>query len=176
MRYTATAKWLHWLVAALIVANLALGLWMVGLPGITPTKLRAFNWHKWVGVTVFVLASVRLLWRLGHAPPPLPASMRGWERRAAQTSHALLYALLFALPLSGYFYSLSTGYPIVWFGIIPLPVVIGPDPALKPVLVAVHHLLAWAMLAIVAVHAAAALKHHLVDRDDVLRRMLPQRR
>ena len=176
MRYTATAKWLHWIVAALVIANLALGLWMVDLPGITPTKLRSFNWHKWVGVTVFMLATLRLLWRLGHAAPPLPAGMREWERRGAQAAHVLLYALLFALPLSGYFYSLSTGYPVVLFGMLPLPVLMGPDPVLKPLLVGLHHVLAWAMLVLVALHAVAALKHHLVERDDVLRRMLPQRR
>jgi cytochrome b561 len=172
--YTRTARWLHWLVAALILANLVLGLTMVGMPGITPTKLRFFNWHKWVGVTVFGLVALRLAWRWFHAPPGLPAAMPAWERRAAKASHALLYLLMFVLPLSGYFYSLAAGYPVVYLGVLPLPVLIGPDPQLKEALVALHHALAWTMMALLVVHVAAALKHRLVDHDGVLERMLPR--
>jgi cytochrome b561 len=174
--YTATAKWLHWLVALLILANLALGLVMVDLPGITPTKLRAFNWHKWIGVTAFALVALRLAWRAFHRAPALPDTLPAWQRRAARASHVVLYLLMFALPLSGYLYSLAAGYPVVWFGVLPLPVVIGPNPTLKPWLVGLHHVLGWAMMGALALHIAAALKHHLVDRDDVLARMLPGRR
>ncbi len=170
--YTRTAKSLHWLVAVLIVANLGLGLTMVGMPGITPTKLRYFNWHKWVGVTVFGLVVLRIAWRLWHRPPALPDSMPRWERRAAATSHAALYVLMFALPLSGYFYSLAVGFPVVYLGLFPLPVLIEADPALKEPLVALHHALAWAMLVLLLVHVGAALKHRFVDHDDVLQRML----
>ena len=173
--YTGTAKWLHWLVAVLVIANLGLGLTMVDMPGITPTKLRYFNWHKWTGVTVFGLAMLRLAWRLLHRPPALPDSMPRWERRAAAASHAALYLLMFALPLSGYFYSLAVGFPVVYLGLFPLPVLIDPDPALKEPLVLLHHLLAWTMIALLTVHAAAALKHRFMDHDDVLQRMLPGR-
>ena len=172
MSYTQTAKWLHWLVAVLIVANLGLGLTMVGMPGITPTKLRYFNWHKWVGVTVFGLVVLRTAWRLWHRPPALPASMPRWERRAAAASHAALYVLMFALPLSGYFYSLAAGFPVVYLGLFPLPVLIEPDPVLKEPLVALHHGLAWTMTALLLLHVGAALKHGFVDRDEVLQRML----
>ena len=174
--YTGTAKWLHWLIAVLILANLALGLTMVGMPGITPTKLRYFNWHKWVGVTVFMLVVLRLVWRLSHRPPVLPDSMPRWERRAATASHAALYVLMFALPLSGYFYSLAAGFPVVYLGLLPLPVLIEPNPALKEPLVVLHHLLAFALMALLLVHVGAALKHRFVDHDDVLQRMLPARR
>lgn len=173
--YTGTAKWLHWLAAALIAANLVLGLTMVGMPGITPTKLRYFNWHKWVGVTVFALVALRLAWRLWHRAPELPGSMPRWERRAAAASHAALYVVMFALPLSGYFYSLAAGFPVVYLGLFPLPVVIAPDPGLKEPLVVLHHLLAWALMALLLVHVGAALKHRFVDHDDVLQRMLPRR-
>ncbi|HKW85059.1 MAG TPA: cytochrome b [Burkholderiaceae bacterium] len=173
--YTATARWLHWIVAALIFANLGLGLTMVDMPGITPTKLRYFNWHKWVGVTVFALVVLRWLWRRSHRPPALPDSMPRWERRAAAVSHALLYVLMFALPLSGYFYSLAAGFPVVYLGLLPLPVLIEPNPALKEPLVTLHHLLAWTMIALLVVHVGAALKHRFVDRDDVLQRMLARR-
>lgn len=171
--YGAVARWLHWLVAALIIANLALGLTMVDIPGITPSKLRYFNWHKWVGVGVFALVTLRLAWRWRHAPPPLPPGMPAWERRAARVSHGALYLLMFALPASGYFYSLAAGYPVVFLGLVPLPVLIGPDPELKQQLVALHHLLAWAMIALLMLHVGAALKHRFVDHDDVLARMLP---
>jgi cytochrome b561 len=170
--YTRTAKWLHWLVAVLIVANLGLGLTMAGMPGITPTKLRYFNWHKWVGVTVFGLVLLRTAWRLWHRPPALPDSMPRWERHAAAASHAALYVLMFALPLSGYFYSLAAGFPVVYLGLFPLPVLIEPDPVLKEPLVALHHGLAWTMTALLLLHVGAALKHRFVDRDEVLQRML----
>jgi len=173
--YTATAKWLHWVGAALILANLGLGLTMVDMPGITPTKLRYFNWHKWVGVTILMLATLRLIWRWSHRPPALPDSMPRRERRIAAVSHALLYVLMFALPLSGYFYSLAAGFPVVYLGLLPLPVLIEPNPALKEPLVTLHHLLAWTMIALLLVHAGAALKHRFVDHDDVLQRMLPRR-
>jgi cytochrome b561 len=173
--YNAVAKALHWLVAALILANIALGLTMVDMPGITPTKLRFFNWHKWVGVAVFALVALRLAWRWIHVKPPLPASMPGWERRAAKASHAALYALMFAVPASGYFYSLAAGFPVVFLGVLPLPVLIAPDPTLKELLVGLHHLLAWALIALLALHVAAALKHRFVDHDGVMARMLPRR-
>jgi cytochrome b561 len=172
--YTPTARWLHWLVAALIVANLALGLTMVGMPGISPTKLRYFNWHKWVGVTVLALAVLRLAWRWRHRPPTLPAALPAWERHAATASHLALYGLMLAVPLSGYFYSLAAGFPVVYLGVLPLPVLIDPDPQLKQLLVTLHHLLAWILLVLLVVHVAAALKHRLVDHDGVLERMLPR--
>jgi cytochrome b561 len=160
--YTSTAKWLHWLVAVLILMNLGLGLTMVDMPGITPTKLRYFT-----------LVVLRLGWRASHRPPALPESMPRWERRAAAASHAGLYVLMFALPLSGYFYSLAAGFPVVYLGLLPLPVLIEPDPALKESLVVLHHLLAWTMMVLLLVHAGAALKHRFVDHDEVLQRLLP---
>ena len=172
--YTRTAQWLHWLVAVLILANLTLGLTMVDMPGISPAKLRFFNWHKWVGVTVFALVALRLAWRWLHPPPALPAAMPDWERRAAKASHAALYVLMVALPLSGYFYSLAAGFPVVYLGVLPLPVLIQPDPQLKQVLVVLHHVLAWTLMALLALHIAAALKHRIVDHDGVLERMLPR--
>jgi cytochrome b561 len=172
-RYTATAMALHWLVAAAIVANFALGVTMVDMPGISPTKLKYFNWHKWAGVTILALVTLRLLWRLGHRPPPLPASIPAWQRRTADLTHYGLYALMFAIPLSGYFYSLAAGYPVVWLGLVKLPVLIGPDPELREVLKSLHYGFNVALLALFAAHVGAALKHQFVDRDGVLARMLP---
>jgi len=115
---------------------------------------------------------LRTAWRLWHRPPALPASMPRWERHAAAASHAALYVLMFALPLSGYFYSLAAGFPVVYLGLFPLPVLIEPDPVLKEPLVALHHGLAWTMTALLLLHVGAALKHRFVDRDEVLQRML----
>ncbi|MFT3801460.1 MAG: cytochrome b [Burkholderiaceae bacterium] len=173
LRYTLTAIVLHWLIALLIVAAFALGLTMVDIPGITPTKLKYFSWHKWLGVTVFALACLRLLWRLGHRPPPDPPSMPAWQRMAAHAVHWALYALIFAVPLSGYFYSLAAGVPVVYLGVLPLPVLIEPDPALKESLKGLHYLLNMTMLGLVGLHLAAVIKHQWIDRDRLLSRMLP---
>ena len=174
-RYTGTAIALHWLVAVLVIANFTLGLVMVDIPGLTPAKLRYFSWHKWAGVTVLLLATLRLLWRLAHRAPALPDSMPEWEKSAAHASHFLLYVLLFAVPLSGYFYSLAAGVPVVYFGVIELPVLIGRDPVLKELLESTHYWLNMLLAATVAVHVLAALKHQFIDHDSVFRRMLPGR-
>lgn len=174
-RYTSTAIALHWAMALLIIATFLLGLTMVDMPGITPTKLKYFNWHKWMGVTVLALAALRLLWRLAHKAPVLPASMPQWQRVAAELGHLGLYLLMFAVPLTGYFYSLAAGFPIVYLGVLPLPVLIDPNPALKPILKSAHYFLAMGMAGIVIVHVLAAIKHQFVDRDGILQRMLPSR-
>ncbi|HEY0489778.1 MAG TPA: cytochrome b [Telluria sp.] len=173
VRYTYTAMLFHWLIALLVVAAFTLGLVMTDIPGLTPTKLRYFSWHKWLGVTVLTLAVLRVLWRLFHAAPAYPVSMARWQQRAANGLHLLLYVLIFAVPLSGYFYSLASGVPVVYLGLVELPVLIGPDPELKPVLKAVHYWLNMLLAGSVGVHVAAALKHQFIDRDGVLRRMLP---
>lgn len=170
-RYTRTAIVLHWLVAILIIANFALGLYMVDIPGLTPAKLRYFSWHKWAGVTVLLLATVRVLWRLAHRAPPYPDSMPPWQKTAASGVHYGLYVLLFAVPLSGYFLTLAAGVPVVYFGVIELPVLIGKNPALKEVLEETHEILNWVLAAFVAVHVLGALKHQFIDRDGLLRRM-----
>ena len=172
-RYTLTAIVFHWLIAVLIVGAFTMGLVMTDIPGITPTKLKYYSWHKWAGVTVMALAVLRLLWRLFNAAPAYEDAMPAWQKNAAHALHGMLYVLILAVPLSGYLYTLSAGIPVVWFGLIQLPVVIDPNPALKPLLKGVHYWLNMTMAAAVALHVAAALKHHFIDRDGVLKRMLP---
>lgn len=172
-RYTNTAILLHWLTALLIVAAFALGLTMVDIPGITPTKLKYFSWHKWLGVTILGFACLRLLWRLSHPAPAYPASMPAWQHQAAAVLHGVLYLSLFAIPLSGYFYSLAAGVPVVYLGLVPLPVLIAPDPQLKPLLKSVHYALNMLLLGGMGMHVLAALKHHFIDRDGVFKRILP---
>lgn len=172
-KYTKPAVLLHWLIALLIIAAFSLGVTMVDIPGLTPTKLKYYSWHKWLGVTVLALAAVRLLWRLTHQPPAHPATTPVWQQKAAGLLHGFLYVLMFAIPLSGYFYSLAAGVPVTYLGILPLPVFIEPNPELKPVLKAVHYWLNMSLLAAFVLHVAAALKHQFIDRDRVLQRMLP---
>jgi cytochrome b561 len=170
-RYGNVAIALHWVTAALIVANLVLGLSMVPLP-ISPRKLHWYLWHKSIGLTVFLLTSLRLAWR-GVRPAPPPVPMPSWQRRAAFASHAMLYVLLFAIPISGWLYSSATGVQVVYLGLVPLPNLLPKDKALADALKLVHVGLNSLLFAVVCVHAAAALKHHFVDRDNVLARMLP---
>jgi cytochrome b561 len=174
-RYTTTAIALHWLIAVLVVGAFTLGLVMTDIPGFSPAKLRYYAWHKWAGVTVLLLAVLRLLWRLKHRPPALPPGMPAWQRGAAHGLHHLLYVLIFAVPLSGYFYTLAAGFPVVYFGLFQLPVLIAKNPALADTLKTVHYWLTMTLAALVALHVLAALKHQLIDRDGTMRRMLPGR-
>jgi cytochrome b561 len=170
-RYSGIAIGLHWLLALLITAAFAVGLYMHDLP-FSPTRLKLFNWHKWAGVSILALSALRLLWRLWKRPPP-PLPMPAWQAVAAHGTHGLLYALFLAVPLMGWAYSSAAGFPVVVFGLLPLPDFVHPDRALAEVLKEGHGLLAWALCAVVVVHVLAALKHHFVDRDATLRRMRP---
>lgn len=169
-RYSGEAIALHWLTAILVVANLVLGLSMVALP-ISPSKLQWYFVHKSIGATVFVLTTLRLLWRLYRpAPPPVP--MPAWQRRAATVTHVLLYVLLFAIPVSGWVYSSATGVQVVFLR-MPLPDLVAKDKALAAGLLTVHQSLNFTLFTLVCLHAAAAFVHHFRDRDEVLWRMLP---
>ena len=172
-RYTSAAITLHWIVAILILANLALGLYTVDLP-LSPRKLQFFSYHKWIGVTIFMLAAARLLWRLAHPVPALPATMRAWERTAAAWTHVLLYVLFFAAPLTGWLFSSATGFQTVYLGLLPIPDLVPKDKSLADALALAHKSINFTMAAVIALHAAAALKHHFIDKDDILKRMLPR--
>ena len=172
--YTATAKGLHWLMAILIFGLLALGFYMQDLP-LSPEKLQFYSWHKWAGVTVFALVWLRLLWRVTHRPPAYPISMSGLQQALAHTGHLVLYVLMIVIPLSGWLMSSAKGVPTVWFGVLPLPDLLGRDKELGKQLAELHSALNIGFLVLIGGHAAAALFHHLVHKDDTLRRMLPAR-
>jgi cytochrome b561 len=170
--YTGVAIGLHWLIAFAIIGAFALGLYMSDLP-LSPLKLKLYSWHKWAGVTIFLFVVLRLGWRMLHRPPELPAAMPAWQRQAAAATHVLLYLLMLAVPLSGWLMSSAKGFQTVWFGVLPLPDLVGKSKELGDLLKEVHELLNFSMAALVVAHLGAALKHHFVDRDDVLARMLP---
>lgn len=171
-RYGAPAVALHWIMAMLILGNLAFGLYLVDLP-LSPAKLRYFSWHKWVGVTVFLLAAARLAWRLGHPPPPLPAGLPPWEARLARIGHVALYVAFFAVPLSGWLYSSAAGFQTVYLGQLPIPDLLPKDRELAETIRPVHRWLNYTLMVLVAGHVAAALRHHFIARNDVLTRMIP---
>jgi cytochrome b561 len=170
--YTRGAIAFHWIVAALILFNLAYGFYLVDLP-LSPRKLRFFSYHKWVGITVLLIAAGRLLWRLAHQPPALPDTMKPWEKRLAHGGHYLLYVLFFAAPISGWLFSSAAGFQTVYLGVLPIPDLLGKNKELAEILKTAHHGINYLLAAVVAGHAAAAIKHHFVDRDEVLTRMLP---
>lgn len=171
-RYTRVAIGLHWVIALIIFGTFALGVYMHELP-LSPTKLKLYSYHKWIGVTIFALVLFRLFWRLGHRPPPPPPSMPAWQHRAAAFTHVALYALTLAIPISGWLMSSASGFQVVYLGMLPLPDLLAKDKALADQLKDAHQLLNISMLALVVLHIAAALKHHLLDRDDVLARIFP---
>jgi cytochrome b561 len=172
-RYTGIAIALHWLMAIGIVGLFALGVYMHELP-LSPDKLKLYAWHKWAGVSVFLLVIVRLAWRVTHRPPALPGHMPRLEQWVAHAGHHLLYLLMFAIPLSGWLMSSAKGFQTVWFGLFPLPDLLAKNKESGDLLQTVHWALNMALAVIVLGHAAVALKHHFLSRDDVLTRMLPK--
>ncbi len=170
--YHPIAKALHWFMALVIFGLLALGFVMSGMP-LSPEKLQYFSWHKWAGVSIFVLVWVRLAWRLVNPPPPYASSMPRHVQLLAHAGHLALYALMVIIPLSGWLMSSAKGVQTVWFGVLPIPDVLSRDKELGHLLEEVHSLLNWGLMALVVGHIGAALKHHFIDRDDTLTRMLP---
>lgn len=172
-RYTTTAIALHWVLAAAIVISFSVGLYMTSLP-LSPQRLKLYNWHKWAGITIFTLSALRLLWRLWHRPPadvPMPP----WQRTAAHGTHLLMYFLFFAVPLVGWAYSSAAGFPVVVYGVLPLPDFVSADKALAEAIKPWHGRLAYLLAVVVVLHIAAAVKHHVVDRDGLITRMWPNR-
>jgi cytochrome b561 len=171
-RYTRTAIALHWLIALLIICNFPLGLYMSDLH-LSPLKLRLYAYHKWNGIVILALVILRLLWRSTHRPPPLPARQAPWERRLAQGVHHALYLLILVVPVSGWLMTSALGVPVVLFGVLPLPDLIGKNKELGDALKTVHSGLNYTLLAAFILHVAGALKHRFVDRDETLSRMSP---
>ena len=181
-RYSAVAILLHWASALGVLVLIGLGLTMTHAALAPLRQFQFYQWHKSIGITVLALTALRVLWRLTHRPPPHPAGMPARERMAASTAHGLLYLLLVGLPLTGWAaVSLSPfNIPTVLYGLVPWPhlplAVFVPNPAVaEGVLKLLHAYGAWLLTALLILHVAAALRHHFIIHDDVLRRMLPAR-
>jgi cytochrome b561 len=170
-RYGAVAQLFHWAIVALIITQFVLALRAKGLSPVA--KIGILATHKSIGITILGLALLRLAWRWFNPVPPLPPGAPRWQDRAAHVSHFLLYALLFITPLLGWLMSSARAFSVSWFGLVTLPDFIKPNKAAFESLHEAHEFMAYSLAAIAIVHAAAALKHHFLDRNDVLRRMLP---
>ncbi len=171
-RYGVVAQSFHWIIVALVVTQFVLALTAADLP-VGLQKLAVLARHKSFGMTVLMLAVLRLGWRLGNAPPPLPAGMSPLERRLARATHAAFYVLLFALPISGWLMSSAKKYSVSWFGVFTWPDLIGKSETAFNLLRTTHRGLGLALFLIAVLHILAALKHHFWNKDDVLLRMLP---
>jgi len=171
-RWGHLAQILHWLIVVLIITQVILANWAEALP-IGPKKIEVFAWHKSVGITILSLAVLRLLWRWVNPTPELPSTLKPYERVLAKVTHFGLYLLLFAQPLTGWMMSSARGFPVSWFGFWQLPDFVPKSQPLYNAMKDTHDSLALALYVIVFLHIAAALKHHFVLKDDVLRRMLP---
>jgi len=171
-RYGGVAIGLHWLIAIAIIGSFSLGLYMSDLP-LSPQKLKFYSWHKWAGVTIFLCVLVRLVWRLSNRPPELPDTIPAWQRKVAAATHVLLYLLMLIIPITGWLMSSAKGFQTVYFGVLPLPDLLARNDELGETLAQVHTLLNYGTAALVVTHIGAALKHHFIDHDEVLSRMLP---
>jgi cytochrome b561 len=182
-RYSAVAIFLHWVMALGILALIVIGLVMTHVK-LTPFDLfKLYQLHKSIGITILLAAFLRLVWRLMHKPPALPAAMLPLERKAAEASHLLLYLYLFVLPLTGWAVVSAAvlNIPTYLYGIIPwlhLPILptLHHKAPVEHVLALIHTYLAWSLIAVLVLHTAAALRHHVILRDDILTRMLPWHR
>lgn len=178
--YNSVAKFLHWLIALAIIGMLALG-WVMGDKEMFPLNIRMelFQWHKSIGFTILVLSLLRLIWRLLHIAPALPAAMPQWEKFAAKATHWVFYALIIAMPFSGWVMISASAYKSEFFWLFEIPKLPYfadlPQPnEIKEQAEHVHGFLAYVILVLLLLHVGAALKHHFISKDDVLLRMAPK--
>lgn len=175
-RYSRGAIVLHWTIALLIIGNVA-GAWLAeGMP--KPDRAPIMGLHKAFGITILLLSLVQIGWRLTHKPPPLVATLKVWEAALAKVTHWLFYILILVLPLSGWAFvsSAGAGKPVSIFGLFNLPALpVGADKPTIGTFKEMHEVLGYLMVALLLLHVVGALKHHFLDRDATLRRMLTWR-
>jgi cytochrome b561 len=173
-RYSHVAIFLHWLIALGIFCAIPLGLYMADLQ-LSPTKLQLFAYHKWLGIGILTLVVVRLLWRITHRPPALPASMSSGQQRLAHGIAHGMYLLMFLVPLTGWLMSSAFGKPVVLFGMpqLQLPDLIGPNEQVGKFFKEAHEVCNYIFCTLISLHILASLKHHFMEHDGILARMLP---
>jgi cytochrome b561 len=175
VRYNNPAIALHWLMAWLVIATYFIGLGMGEMP-VGPDRIKMVGWHKWLGVTIAYVWVVRVIWRATHRAPPQPVGTPTWQIGVSHLVHLLLYILMIAIPLTGWLMSSAKGFTTNYFGLFDLPNLLEKDKALAESLKDVHGFLANSLMALVGLHIAAALKHQLIDKDNLMARMrLPRR-
>lgn len=174
-RYGSVAILLHWLMAFLMIGLVALGLYMVRLPdvGFDTKKITLILLHKEIGLLVLLLFAVRLAWRITQILPQLVAHLPDWQKVAARFVHLCFYALMFALPVSGWLMSSAAGIPVSFFGLFMLPDFLPHDEYLFQRLIDIHRWFAYGLILLIFVHVGAALRHHFLFKDDTVRKMLP---
>ena len=172
IRYDAASRAFHWLTFLAVSTAFGIAWRMDSLP-FSPLRLKLFNWHKWAGVTVLLLTVLRIGWRF-YKPAPAPVAMPAWQRIGAKAVHGLLYLALLAQPITGWAHSNAAGFPVVWFGVLPLPNIAPKDKAISQAFENAHAVIGTLILVLLGLHILGALKHHFIDRDDTLRRMLPR--
>ncbi len=170
-RYTKVAIWLHWLIGLAVIVNICLAMLTEGLP--KETRSAAMGLHKALGITILALTVIRILWRLGHRPPSLPAATPAWQRPLSKLVHFLFYMLLILLPLSGWVWMSAADRPIDFFGLFTVPTIVAPNENLADVMQDRHELLGLTMLGLAGIHILAALKHQFFDRTGLIGRMSP---
>ncbi|MBS0285839.1 MAG: cytochrome b [Proteobacteria bacterium] len=171
-RYGLISQLFHWVMALLVIGLIVIGLYMVRLP-INAWKLKLYGLHKEWGVLVLMMVALRLLWRFTQISPEYPLHMPLWQKLAAKSVHVAFYFFLFALPISGWMLSSASGLPVSFFGLFVMPDLVGPNQALRELLTQVHKWLGYGLIAALGAHVGAALQHHFIHKDDILRRMLP---
>ena len=163
---------LHWLTLIFILSLAIVGLFMTELAN-GPLKIQVYALHKSFGLTVLGLTIIRLAWRLFSITPKTTADMPAWQNLIAKLTHGLLYLLLFAMPISGWLYNSAAGFPLKYFGLFKLPKLSDYSPELKQLAGDAHETLFYILALLMLIHAGAALKHHYLDKDTTLTRMLP---
>lgn len=172
LRFGIVSITLHWLMALLVIGLLIVGLYMVELP-IGIQKLKLYGWHKECGILVLMLVAVRLGWRINNVVPTLPAHLAKWQQWAARSVHFALYGFMILNPLTGWMLSSASGLSVSFFGLFILPDLIGPNETAKIILSEIHEWLAFGLIGAICAHVGAALQHHFIYKDDILKRMLP---
>jgi cytochrome b561 len=175
-RYGAVAVLLHWLMALLLIALIALGLYMVGLPdvGFDSKKITLILYHKELGLLAFCLFAIRLAWRIGNVLPRLVTTLPDWQKVIARFVHLCFYGLMFALPVTGWLMSSAAGIPVSFLGLFGLPDLVAHDEFLFQAFIAAHMWLGYALVVLIVIHVGAALRHHFVFKDETLKKMLPR--
>lgn len=171
LRYGLVAILFHWLMAVMMIALVVIGLWMTRMP-ISLLKLKLFGWHKEYGMLILFLVMLRIVWRIGNIVPLLPSTLPRWQKCAAHLVHWLFYILMIALPITGWLLTSASGLPVSLFGFVVLPDLVSSNESLRLLLIMIHQWLSYLLIFIFFAHVGAALKHHFINKDDILRRIL----